>query len=418
MALTITEIKGFEVLDSRANPTVLAEVTLSSGATGSAYAPSGASTGQYEAHELRDGGTRYNGKGTAQAVKNINEVIAPALIKLGTIQQEAVDNCMIKLDGTKNKTNLGANAILAVSLAVAKAAANHYNIPLYQYIGGINANKLPVPMLNILNGGAHASNNIDIQEFMIMPVGAKTMAEAVQIASEIFHALAKNLSSKGLNTAVGDEGGFAPNLDSAEAALDAIVEAIDAAGYTTDQVKIAMDAASTEWWTENGEYLLPKNNIKYTSDELIQYWVDMVAKYPIVSIEDALGEDDWAGWEKLTKALGDKIQLVGDDLFVTNTEFLQKGIDKGVANAILVKFNQIGSLTETLDAIAIAQKAGYNTVISHRSGETEDTFIADLAVATNAGQIKTGAPSRSDRVAKYNRLIRIEADGAKHYAKF
>ncbi|NLJ16162.1 MAG: phosphopyruvate hydratase [Clostridiales bacterium] len=417
MALTITEIKGYEMLDSRANPTVLAEVTLSSGAKGSAYAPSGASTGINEACELRDGGDRFNGKGTAQAAKNINDEIAPALIKLGTIQQEAVDNCMIELDGTPNKSRLGANAILAVSLAVAKAAANHYDIPLYQYLGGINANKLPIPMLNILNGGAHASNNIDIQEFMIMPIGAETITDAVRIASEIFHALSKGLKAKGLTTTVGDEGGFAPNLSSAEEAIEAILDAIDTAGYT-GKVKIAIDAASSEWWQEDGTYLLPKNQKKYTSDELVDYWTKLVEKYPIVSIEDPLGEQDWDGWVKITKAIGDKVQLVGDDLFVTNRKFLLKGIELGAANAILIKFNQIGSLTETLDAIAIAQKAGYNTIISHRSGETEDTFIADLAVATNAGQIKTGAPSRSDRVAKYNRLMRIEADGAKHFAEF
>ncbi len=417
MSLKIIDVKGFEMLDSRANPTVMAEVTLSSGAVGSAYAPSGASTGMYEAHELRDGGDRYNGKGCAQAAANINDIIAPELIKNGSTNQREVDELLIALDGTANKKKLGANAILAVSLAVAKAVANHYGIPLYQYLGGINADTTPVPMMNILNGGAHASNNVDIQEFMIMPVGAKTFAEALRMGSEVYHSLAKILKKGKHATAVGDEGGFAPDLGTDEDAIKTIIEAIEAAGYTTEQVKIAIDAASSEWYVSENKYVFPKKGNEFTSEQLIDFWEDLVNKYPIISIEDALGEQDWDGWKKLTARLGNKIQLVGDDLFVTNTSFLQKGIDNDVANAILIKFNQIGSLTETLDAIKLAKDNGYNTVISHRSGETEDTFIADLAVATNAGQIKTGAPCRSDRVAKYNRLLRIEADGGKKYGK-
>lgn len=413
-SLKIEKVVGYEILDSRANPTVRAEVILSSGAVGSACVPSGASTGMYEAHELRDNDQRYCGKGVQHAVKNINTIISPALADLNCVDQSKVDELLIELDGTENKSKLGANAILAVSLAAAKAAARHYHLPLYKYLGGINANTLPVPMMNILNGGAHASNNIDIQEFMIMPVGAESFSEALRIGAEIYHSLNKLLKSKGLSTTVGDEGGFAPNLTSDEDAIQCIIEAIKLAGYDTNMVKIALDAASSEWYS-NGNYVLPKRVVEYTSDELISYWENLCNQYPIISIEDALGEEDWSGWAKLTSKLGNKIQLVGDDLFVTNPAHLKRGITENVANAILIKFNQIGTLSETLKAIQMAKEAGYNTIISHRSGETEDTTIADLAVGTNAGQIKTGAPCRTDRVAKYNRLLRIEADGINRY---
>lgn len=407
--LTIDKICGFEVLDSRGNPTVRAEVMLSDGTIGAASVPSGASTGIYEAVELRDGGDRYNGKGVQKAVTNINTVIAPALKGLNSADIARIDSLLIQLDGTNNKSSLGANAILAVSLASAKAAAKHYRQPFYRFIGGANACRMPVPMMNILNGGAHASNNVDIQEFMIMPVGAESFRQALRMGSEIYHALGKVLSSRGLSTTVGDEGGFAPNLGSDEEAIEVILEAIGKAGYDTDTVKIALDAASSEWY-EDGGYRLPKRSTKMTTDELINYWDDLISKYPIISIEDPLGEEDWSGWSNITAKLGDIVQLVGDDLFVTNTKFLRKGLDTGAANSILIKYNQIGTLSEALNAVRLAKDSGYTAVISHRSGETEDSTIADIAVATNAGQIKTGAPCRSDRTAKYNRLLRIEAD--------
>lgn len=410
--MIITKVHAREILDSRANPTVEAEVTLACGAVGTAAVPSGASTGMFEAIELRDGDkSRYLGKGVLKAVENVNTVIADALIGLEACNQREIDRIMLELDGTPNKSKLGANAILAVSLATAKAAADAYGMPLYQYIGGCDAHIQPVPMMNILNGGAHASNNVDIQEFMIMPVGADSFATALRQCAEVFHNLKSILSSKGLATAVGDEGGFAPNLESDEDALKAIVDAISKAGYTPGKdFRIAIDAASSEWYQEDGTYLLPKKQIRMTREELINYWENICNNYPVISIEDGLAEDDWDGWKALTDRLGAKVQLVGDDLFVTNAQRLQKGLDLGVANSILVKFNQIGSLTETLQAVRNAQRAGYTAVISHRSGETEDSTIADLAVALNAGQIKTGAPSRSDRVAKYNRLIRIEEE--------
>lgn len=407
--LTIDKICGFEVLDSRGNPTVRAEVMLSDGTIGAASVPSGASTGIYEAVELRDGGDRYNGKGVQKAVTNINTVIAPALKGMNSADITRVDSLLIQLDGTNNKSNLGANAILAVSLASAKAAAKHYRQPFYRFVGGANACRMPVPMMNILNGGAHASNNVDIQEFMIMPVGAESFRQALRMGSEIYHALGNVLSSRGLSTTVGDEGGFAPNLGSDEEAIEVILEAIGKAGYNADVVKIALDAASSEWYEEGG-YRLPKRNKKMTTDELIDYWDDLISKYPIISIEDPLGEEDWTGWSSITSKLGDIVQLVGDDLFVTNTKFLRKGLETGAANSILIKYNQIGTLSEALNAVRLAKENGYTAVISHRSGETEDSTIADIAVATNAGQIKTGAPCRSDRTAKYNRLLRIEAD--------
>ncbi|HHX56885.1 MAG TPA: phosphopyruvate hydratase, partial [Clostridiales bacterium] len=364
---------------------------------------------------LRDvNSNRYYGKGVSEAVNNINNVINPALIDFNSIEQSKIDDLLIQLDGTENKSKLGANAILAVSLAVAKAAARHYHLPLYKYLGGVNANTMPVPMMNILNGGEHASNNIDIQEFRIMPVGAESFSEALRMGSEIYHTLSKILKEKGLSTTVGDEGGFAPNLNSDEEAIQYILEAVSRAGYNTDDIKIALDAASSEWY-KDGRYLLPKRNVEYSVDELISYWDKLCNDYPIISIEDGLGEQDWSGWSNITKRLGNKIQLVGDDLFVTNPIHLRRGISENVANAILIKFNQIGTLSETLSAIQIAKDAGYSTVISHRSGETEDTTIADLAVGINAGQIKTGAPCRTDRVAKYNRLLRIEADGIHKY---
>lgn len=407
----IESVVGREILDSRGNPTVEAVVTLSNGVVGIGAAPSGASTGFYEALELRDQDEkRYLGKGTEKAVQNINTLIAPSLVGMDVTNIAALDEKMIALDGTSDKSKLGANAILAVSLAASKAGAQALGLPLYRFIGGINANTLPVPMMNILNGGAHAANNVDIQEFMIMPIGAPSFKEALRWCAEVFHHLAKILKGRGLSTAVGDEGGFAPNLESDEEAIELILEAIKAAGYKpgTD-FALAIDAASSEWKAESG-YLLPKSQKTYTTDELIAFWADLCKRYPIRSIEDALDEEDWDGWKKLTNELGDKVQLVGDDLFVTNTTRLAKGIELGCGNCILIKLNQIGSLSETLAAINMAHKAGYRAVVSHRSGETEDTTIADLAVAINAGQIKTGAPSRSERVAKYNQLLRIEEE--------
>lgn len=404
----IAHVKGYEIMDSRGNPTVAAEVVLSDGSSGFAAVPSGASTGIYEAHELRDKDkSRYLGKGVLDAVQNINKKIAPMLYKLDRIDQQTVDSAMCELDGTENKSKLGANAILAVSLAFAKAGAACHRLPLYKFLGGVAASRLPVPMMNILNGGAHASNNVDIQEFMIMPVGAECFSQALQWCAEIYHTLGKILSSRGMLTTVGDEGGFAPNLESDEAAIQIIIEAIEKAGRTTKEVKIALDAASSEWY-EEGKYLLPKRGTTYTSDELIGYWENLCAKYPIISIEDGLGEQDWEGFTRLTQRLGDRVQLVGDDLFATNTKRLREGIKRDAGNSILIKLNQIGTLSETLAAIDLATRNGYTAVISHRSGETEDTTIADLAVATGVGQIKTGAPCRSDRVAKYNRLLIIE----------
>lgn len=415
--LTIDKICGFEILDSRGNPTVRAEVMLSDGTIGAASVPSGASTGIYEAVELRDGDDRYNGKGVKKAVSNINGIIAPALKGMNAADITRVDSLLIQLDGTNNKSKLGANAILAVSLASAKAAAKHYSQPFYRFIGGVNSTRMPVPMMNILNGGAHASNNVDIQEFMIMPVGACCFREALRMGSEIYHSLSKVLSSRNLSTTVGDEGGFAPDLSSDEEAIEVILEAIDKAGYDTDKVKIALDAASSEWY-ENGGYKLPKRGKRMTTDELIYYWDSLISKYPIVSLEDPLGEEDWSGWSSLTERLGSRVQLVGDDLFVTNTKFLRKGLEAGAANSILIKYNQIGTLSEALNAVRLAKDNGYTAVISHRSGETEDSTIADIAVGTNAGQIKTGAPCRSDRTAKYNRLLRIEADITDPYYYF
>lgn len=406
----IINVEGFELLDSRSNPTVAAKVTLNDGSVGFAIAPSGASTGEFEAHELRDGDkSRYSGKGVRQAVEAINNEIRPKLIELNSICQRTVDNFLIRLDGTENKSRLGANAILSVSLALAKAVANSESLPLYRHLGGINGVKLPRPMMNILNGGAHAGNNIDIQEFMIIPIDSCCFAESLRKCSEIYHALGKLLKEKGMATGVGDEGGFAPNLNSDEEAIELIIEAIGKAGYTTDEIKIGLDVASSEWF-KSGEYNLPKRNITMTAEQLVEYYENMIEKYPIISIEDGVAEEDWQGWKLLTERLGDRIQLVGDDLFVTNTERLKKGISEKVGNAILIKPNQIGTLTETLDVIELAHKNGYKTVISHRSGESEDTTIADLAVAVNSGQIKTGAPCRSDRVAKYNRLLLIEKE--------
>ncbi len=410
MSAVIDKIYGFEILDSRGKPTVRTEVMLDDGSVGSASVPSGASTGIYEAVELRDGDERYNGNGVRKAVSNINNTIAKALKGMNASEIRKADCTMIKLDGTENKSNLGANAILSVSLATAKAYAKHYRLPLYKFIGGISANRLPVPMMNILNGGVHASNNVDIQEFMIMPAGACCFKEALRMGSEIYHALGSILKSKGLNTGVGDEGGFAPDLESDEQAVEVILTAIKTAGYNTNDVKIALDAASSEWYTENGTYHLPKRNIDMTSGELISYWKKIAGTYPIISVEDPLGEKDWNGWKNITSELGNKIQLVGDDLFVTNTKHIQKGISEGAGNSVLIKYNQIGTLSEALNAVQLAKENGYTAVISHRSGETEETAIADIAVGTNAGQIKTGAPCRSDRTAKYNRLLRIESD--------
>ena len=411
--LAIEKVIGREIIDSRGNPTVEAEVYLLDGTVGRGVAPSGASTGEFEALELRDGDkSRFGGKGVTKAVENINTVFNDALKGVDASDIYAVDTAMIAADGTKDKSNLGANAILAVSIASARAAANALEIPLYRFLGGVNGNRLPVPMMNILNGGAHAANTVDVQEFMIMPVGAPSFKEALRWCAEVFHALAALLKSKGLATSVGDEGGFAPDLASDEEAIQYILDAVKDAGYEPGKdFMIAMDAASSEWKGEKkGEYVLPKAGTKFTSEELIEHWKKLVDKYPIISIEDALDEEDWEGWQKLTAELGDKVQLVGDDLFVTNTERLSKGIELGCGNSILIKLNQIGSVSETLEAIKMAHKAGYTAISSHRSGETEDTTIADLAVALNTCQIKTGAPSRSERVAKYNQLLRIEEE--------
>lgn len=395
-------------MDSRSTPTVGAEVILEDGNRGFAISPSGASTGAYEAHEMRDGdASRYSGKGVLKAVSAVNDMICPALRGYPADNQRLVDRAMCELDGTENKSRLGANAILAVSLATAKAAAAHYKMPLYRYLGGINAQVLPRPMMNILNGGAHASNNIDIQEFMIIPFDIFCFSEGLRRCSEIYKALGSILKEKGKSTGVGDEGGFAPDLDSDEAAIELITAAIEKAGYTAENTKIALDVASSEWYS-GGEYLLPKRNVKMTADELIEYYERLAQKYPIISIEDGAAEEDWNGWKNLTERLGKRIQLVGDDLFVTNIKRFKKGIAEGAGNSILVKPNQIGTLSETMDVVEAARKNGYTAVISHRSGETEDTTVADLAVALNAGQIKTGAPCRSDRVAKYNRLLIIE----------
>ncbi len=411
--LAIEKVIGREIIDSRGNPTVEAEVYLLDGTVGRGAAPSGASTGEFEALELRDGDkSHFGGKGVTKAVENINTVINDALKGVDASDIYAVDAAMIAADGTKDKSNLGANAILAVSIASARAAANALEIPLYRFLGGVNGNRLPVPMMNILNGGAHAANTVDVQEFMIMPVGAPSFKEALRWCAEVFHALAALLKSKGLATSVGDEGGFAPDLASDEEAIQYILDAVKDAGYEPGKdFMIAMDAASSEWKGERkGEYVLPKAGTKFTSEELIEHWKKLVDKYPIISIEDALDEEDWEGWQKLTAELGNKVQLVGDDLFVTNTERLSKGIELGCGNSILIKLNQIGSVSETLEAIKMAHKAGYTAISSHRSGETEDTTIADLAVALNTCQIKTGAPSRSERVAKYNQLLRIEEE--------
>lgn len=411
--LEIVKVVGREILDSRGNPTVEAEVYLADGTVGRGAAPSGASTGEFEALELRDGDKgRYGGKGVTKAVENINTAINDAVCGLDASDIYAVDKAMIKADGTKDKSNLGANAILAVSIAAARAVSISLDIPLYRFLGGISGNRLPVPMMNILNGGAHAANTVDVQEFMIMPVGAPSFKEALRWCAEVFHALAALLRSKGLATSVGDEGGFAPDLASDEEAIRYILEAVKNAGYEPGKdFMIAMDAASSEWkGSKKGEYVLPKAGTKFTSAELIEHWKKLVEKYPIISIEDALDEEDWEGWQLLTKELGGKVQLVGDDLFVTNTERLAKGISLGCGNSILIKLNQIGSVSETLEAIKMAHKAGYTAISSHRSGETADTTIADLAVALNTCQIKTGAPSRSERVAKYNQLLRIEEE--------
>ena len=411
--LEIVKVIGREILDSRGNPTVEAEVYLADGTVGRGTAPSGASTGEFEALELRDGDKgRYGGKGVTKAVENINTAINDAVCRLDASDIYAVDKAMIKADGTKDKSKLGANAILAVSIAAARAASISLDIPLYRFLGGISGNRLPVPMMNILNGGAHAANTVDVQEFMIMPVGAPSFKEALRWCAEVFHALAALLKSKGLATSVGDEGGFAPDLASDEEAIQYILEAVKNAGYEPGKdFMIAMDAASSEWkGSKKGEYVLPKAGTKFTSAELIEHWKKLVEKYPIISIEDALDEEDWEGWQLLTKELGGKVQLVGDDLFVTNTERLAKGISLGCGNSILIKLNQIGSVSETLEAIKMAHKAGYTAISSHRSGETADTTIADLAVALNTCQIKTGAPSRSERVAKYNQLLRIEEE--------
>ncbi|MEQ6390518.1 phosphopyruvate hydratase [Bacillaceae bacterium S4-13-58] len=405
----ITDLLAREVLDSRGNPTVEVEVYTESGAFGRALVPSGASTGEYEAVELRDGDkSRYLGKGVLQAVENVNDKIAPEILGIDVTNQVLIDQLLIAIDGTENKGNLGANAILGVSMAVAHAAADFLGIPLYQYLGGFNSKTLPTPMMNIVNGGEHADNNVDIQEFMIMPVGAPTFREALRMGAEIFHSLKSVLKSKGYNTGVGDEGGFAPNLKSNEEALSTIIEAIEKAGYKPgEEVMLAMDVASSEFY-EDGKYNLKGEGVVRTSEEMVAWYEEMVNKYPIISIEDGLDENDWEGHKLLTERLGNRIQLVGDDLFVTNTKKLSQGIEQGVGNSILVKVNQIGTLTETFDAIEMAKRAGYTAIISHRSGETEDSTIADIAVATNAGQIKTGAPSRTDRVAKYNQLLRIE----------
>ena len=405
----IEKIIGYEMLDSRGNPTVAARVILQDGTEGFALSPSGASTGQYEAHELRDGGERYDGRGVLKAVENINGEINGALKGLDALNQHKIDKTLVMLDGTENKNRLGANALLAVSLATARAAANCLKIPLYKHLGGAAAIRTPIPMMNVLNGGAHAGNNVDIQEFMIMPLGSKNFADALKMGTETYHTLGKILKRRGLSSGVGDEGGFAPTLESDTDALDLLVEAIEESGYTTKEIGIALDIASSEWYRD-GVYHLPKRDINYTTDEMIDYIESLTKKYPIVSVEDGLSDTDYKGWQKLTARLGNNIQLVGDDLFVTNTARLQDGINGDYANAILIKLNQIGTLSETLEVIDVAKQNCYNTVISHRSGETEDTFIADLAVAVNSGQIKTGAPARTDRVSKYNRLSLIEAD--------
>lgn len=406
----ITGVYAREVLDSRSNPTVEAEVYTSDGHRGRAIVPSGASTGIYEAVELRDGDSgRYSGKGVQKAVENVNTKIAECLIGKNVTDQREIDMELLRLDGTENKANLGANAILSVSLACADAAAKSLGVSLFRYIGGINAHKLPRPMMNILNGGAHADNNVDIQEFMIIPTSAAAFKNGLMQSSEVYHSLKSVIKEKGGSTGVGDEGGFAPDLKSDEEALELIVEAIKRAGFKPGvDFKIAIDAASSEWVDSSGKYKLPKSGTEMTSEQMADYWERLIEKYPIMSIEDGMGEEDWDGWKLLTDRIGDRVQLVGDDLFVTNTERLKKGIEKGVANSILVKVNQIGTLTEAIEAVETAQRAGYTAVISHRSGETEDTFIADFAVAANAGQIKTGAPARSERTAKYNRLLRIE----------
>ena len=407
----ITQVYAREILDSRGNPTVEVEVVLEDGTMGRAAVPSGASTGVHEAVELRDGDKkRYVGKGVMKAVENVNDIIAEALIGLDATRQIEIDEMLIRLDETPNKAKLGANAILGVSMAVAKAAANYIGLPLYQYLGGTNAHELPVPMMNILNGGSHADNNVDIQEFMIMPVGAKNFTECLRMNVEIYHALKGILKAKGLSTGLGDEGGFAPNLESNAEALDVIMEAIAKAGYKAGKdIMLAMDVAASEFY-KDGKYHMLAEGAPKTSTQMVNYLADLVAKYPIISIEDGLAEDDWKGWAALTKKLGSKVQLVGDDLFVTNAARLQMGIDKGVANAILIKVNQIGTLTETFRAVELAKRHGYTAIVSHRSGETEDTTMADIAVALNAGQIKSGAPARTDRVAKYNQLLRIEED--------
>ena len=420
--LEILDVCGRQVIDSRGNPTVEAEVYIDGGFIGRAAVPSGASTGIYEACELRDGGEEYLGKAVMKAVTNINTEIAEEIVGMNALDQAEIDQAMIELDGTENKSRLGANAILAVSLATARAAAEALGIPLYRYVGGVNAKQLPVPMMNIINGGAHANNNVDIQEFMIMPVGAPSFAEGLRWCAEIFHTLKTVLKENGTPApGVGDEGGYAPNLKRDEDALKVIVQAIERAGYTPgEDFMIAMDGAVSEWYQEDGTYYLPKAKKTMTRAQMVAMWKRFVDNYPVISIEDGMGEEDWEGWAMLTKALGKKVQLVGDDLFVTNTLRLKKGISLGVANAILIKVNQIGTLTETLDAIETANRAGYTAVVSHRSGETEDTTIADLAVALNAGQIKTGAPSRTDRVAKYNQLLRIEEElgtGARYPGK-
>ncbi|MEL7564805.1 MAG: phosphopyruvate hydratase [Dehalobacterium sp.] len=407
----ITDINAREILDSRGNPTVEVEVFLEDGTIGRAAVPSGASTGAYEAVELRDEDKdRYLGKGVLEAVTNVHTIIAPEVMGLSVFDQAQIDKILLELDGTPNKAKLGANAILGVSLACARAAANYLELPFYRYLGGVNAKELPVPMMNILNGGKHADNNVDIQEFMVMPVGAASFASALRMGAEVFHHLKKVLKGKGYNTAVGDEGGFAPNLKSNEEALAVIVEAVKAAGYVPGQdIMLAVDTAATELY-KDGKYHLQGEGLVKTSEEMIDFYAQLVEKYPIISIEDGLAEDDWAGWTKLTQSIGKKVQIVGDDLYVTNTERLSKGIQTGASNSVLIKVNQIGTLTETLDCIEMAKRAGFTAVVSHRSGETEDTTIADLVVATNAGQIKTGAPSRTDRVAKYNQLLRIEEE--------
>ncbi len=407
----IEHIVGREVLDSRGNPTVEVEVFLDSGAHGTAIVPSGASTGQFEAVELRDGGDRFGGKGVLDAVAHVDNEIYDLLVGLDAFEQRNVDRVLCDLDGTDNKANLGANAILGVSLAVAKAAADELELPLYRYVGGVNAHVLPVPMMNVLNGGAHADNNVDLQEFMIMPVGAASFREGLRWGAETYHVLKKILHDRGLSTAVGDEGGFAPDLASNEEACQLLVQAIEQAGFTPgEQMAIALDPASTEFYRDGAYVLAGEGGRTLTPAEMVGYYADLVDRYPIVSIEDGMAEEDWDGWRAITDTIGDRVQLVGDDLFVTNTERLARGIDEGVANSILIKVNQIGSLTETLESVALATRSGYTAVMSHRSGETEDNTIADLAVATNCGQIKTGAPARSDRVAKYNQLLRIEDD--------